>query len=68
MTLHHYTTKPTRLSVPGFHMVGLGDDLSDLDIGLPAGTDDAAYMEALEGHLPNVMESFQPDLVLYDAG
>ena len=29
-------------------MVGLGDDHSDLDIGLPEGTDDRAYGRVLE--------------------
>ncbi|MBU1605505.1 MAG: histone deacetylase, partial [Alphaproteobacteria bacterium] len=38
------------------------------DVGLADGTDDSGYMEALEHHLPDVIERFAPDLVLYQAG
>ena len=41
---------------------------SSLDVGLPDGVDDDGYMEALEKHLPNPLENFAPDLVLYQAG
>ena len=41
---------------------------SSLDVALPDGVDDDGYMEALAGHLPRVLESFKPDLVLYQAG
>ncbi len=39
-----------------------------LDIALPAGTDDAAYLAALRPALERVFEDFRPDLVLYQAG
>ena len=42
--------------------------VSDLDIALPSGTGDGAYLDALASALPGVLESHQPDLVLYDAG
>lgn len=41
---------------------------SSLDIALPDGTDDDGYMEALTRHLPQVLASFAPDFVLYQAG
>ncbi len=41
---------------------------SSLDIGLADGTDDDGYMEALTRHLPQVLASFAPDFVLYQAG
>jgi acetoin utilization deacetylase AcuC-like enzyme len=41
---------------------------SSLDVGLPDGTDDDGFMEALDRHLPNVLDSFDPDIVLYQAG
>ena len=41
---------------------------SDLDIELADGTDDAGYLEQLERHLPVLLDSFRPDLVLYQAG
>ncbi len=40
---------------------------SDLDVALPDGTDDVAYLEALDEHLSTVF-AFRPDLVLYQAG
>ena len=41
---------------------------STLDVGLPDGVDDAGYMEALDKHLPAIIERFDPDFVFYQAG
>lgn len=41
---------------------------SDLDVELPAGMEDEPYLSLLQQHLPAVLASVQPDLVLYDAG
>lgn len=41
---------------------------SDLDIPLPVGMDDDAYLQTLAHHLPDILSEVQPDLVLYDAG
>lgn len=41
---------------------------STVDVGLPDGTDDAAYLTALGAHLPRLIEDFAPDLVFYLAG
>ncbi|MDB5663131.1 MAG: histone deacetylase family protein [Sphingomonas bacterium] len=41
---------------------------SSLDIGLPDGTGDAAYMDVLAGALPRLVADFAPDLILYQAG
>lgn len=41
---------------------------SDLDVPLPEGMDDRAYLATLAEHLPGLLASFRPDLVLYDAG
>jgi acetoin utilization deacetylase AcuC-like enzyme len=41
---------------------------SDLDVPLPPGLGDEAYLETLERTLPAVLERVEPDLVLYDAG
>lgn len=40
---------------------------SDLDVGLPDGTEDAAYLAALRGALDAAV-AFKPDLVLYLSG
>ena len=41
---------------------------SDLDVPLPEGMDDDAYLQTLAKYLPDLLSEFQPDLVLYDAG
>jgi len=41
---------------------------STLDVGLPDGTDDVAYMDALTTSLPALVEDFAPTLILYQAG
>ena len=41
---------------------------STLDIGLPDGTGDDAYLAALEDCLADVLDRFAPDIVLYQAG
>ena len=41
---------------------------SSLDIALPDGTGDAAYLAALSEALPGVLDAFAPDIVLYQAG
>lgn len=41
---------------------------SDLDIGLPEGLEDDAYLQILAEYLPNLLSQVKPNLVLYDAG
>jgi acetoin utilization deacetylase AcuC-like enzyme len=41
---------------------------SSLDIALPDGTGDAAYLAALQTHIPPMLERFRPDMVWYLAG
>jgi len=41
---------------------------SDLDVPLPEGLDDDAYLQTLAKYLPDLLSGFQPDLILYDAG
>jgi acetoin utilization deacetylase AcuC-like enzyme len=43
-------------------------EASDLDIALEPGTGDAAYLAALETHLPPLFDEVRPDLVIYVAG
>ena len=38
------------------------------DVELPSHTADAAYLDALRGHLPRIVAEFQPDVVFYVAG
>jgi acetoin utilization deacetylase AcuC-like enzyme len=41
---------------------------SDLDIGLAAGTDDAAYLEVVAAQVPQLITQHQPDIIFYIAG
>src|SRR5690606_16461849 len=41
---------------------------SDLDIGLPDGTDDDTYLDILMRHLVVIFKKVQPDFVFYQAG
>jgi acetoin utilization deacetylase AcuC-like enzyme len=41
---------------------------STRDVALPDGTGDDAYLAALEASLPALIDSFRPDLILYQAG
>ena len=42
--------------------------ISDLDVPLPEGIEDDAYLRTLANHLPDLLCEVKPDLVLYDAG
>ncbi|GBE93614.1 histone deacetylase [Nostoc cycadae WK-1] len=41
---------------------------SDLDIPLPVGMEDDAYLQTLAKYLPDLLSHVQPDLIFYDAG
>lgn len=41
---------------------------SDLDVPLPVGMEDDAYLQTLDQYLPDLLTTVRPDLVLYDAG
>ena len=46
----------------------LHKEQSDLDIALPTGTGDQAYLQVLEKNLPRLLDQVAPDLVFYLAG
>ena len=41
---------------------------SDVDIALPDGTDDAAYLDIVKVAVPRALAAFGPDIVFYNAG
>ncbi|XP_028321485.1 uncharacterized protein hdac12 [Gouania willdenowi] len=41
---------------------------SDLDVSVQDGLEDKEYLSTVEAHLPHLLQTFRPDLVLYDAG
>lgn len=42
--------------------------VSDMDVDVPRGAGDAAYLAELREALPQILSAHRPDLVLYDAG
>jgi acetoin utilization deacetylase AcuC-like enzyme len=56
------------LSLHGAKNFPFRKEPSDLDVELPDGCDDAAYLEALERALDELDQRFEPGLVIYLAG
>ena len=50
------------------HAPHLGKDRSSLDTALERGVGDAEMLDAVNENLPAILDSFEPTLVLYDAG
>jgi len=46
----------------------LRKEQSDLDIGLPEGTEDGPYLRLLRETLPRLIDEVQPDLIFYQSG
>ncbi len=55
-------------SMHGAKNYPLRKERSDLDIALPDGTGDAAYLKILGEYLPKLIEETEPDLIFYQAG
>jgi acetoin utilization deacetylase AcuC-like enzyme len=56
------------LSLHGARNFPFRKEPSDLDVDLPDGTGDDAYLQALERALEELAHRFEPDLVIYLAG
>ena len=56
------------LSVHNAKKFPLTKQKSDLDVALADKVGDEEYLKIIVDVLPSVVDSFQPDLVLYDAG
>ena len=56
------------LSLHGERNYPFSKSVSDLDVGLPDGTTDEAYLKALSQALDTVFARFSPDLFIYLAG
>jgi acetoin utilization deacetylase AcuC-like enzyme len=52
----------------GAHNYPFRKEVSDLDIGLPDGTDGPTYLRILAEHLPRIIEEFRPTRVFYLSG
>lgn len=69
-TAHIFKDEP---KVFTFSMHGAGNypmhkEQSDLDVELPSGTGDEAYLEVLSHHLEVLFQTVQPSLVFYQSG
>lgn len=56
------------LSLHGEHNYPFTKAVSDLDVALPDGTDDAAYLAQLDQALDQLFSRFDPQLIIYLAG
>lgn len=55
-------------SMHGENNYPLQKEKSDLDIGLPNGTDDELYLGLLKENLPRLIDEVQPEFVFFQAG
>lgn len=55
-------------SMHGASNYPLHKESSDLDIGLPDQTSDAHYLKILKETLPGLIDSFEPDFIIYQSG
>ena len=55
-------------SVHGAKNYPLRKQQSDLDIGLPDGCEDGAYLSSLASHLPKIIDEVEPDFIFYLSG
>ncbi|MEZ4985593.1 MAG: histone deacetylase [Saprospiraceae bacterium] len=69
-TAHIFQHEPRvfTFSMHGERNYPVRKEKSDLDIGLPDGTDDAYYLKVLQQTLPALIERVQPDMIFYLAG
>jgi acetoin utilization deacetylase AcuC-like enzyme len=69
-TAHIFRQEPRvfTFSMHGAKNFPLRKEVSDLDIGLPDGTEDHPYLAILKKTLPDLFQKAQPDLVFYLSG
>lgn len=69
-TAHIFSDTPQifTLSVHGAKNYPLRKEISDLDLGLPDGCEDEAYLNALENFIPQTIDRVRPDMIFYLAG
>lgn len=63
-----YNPNVFTFSMHGANNYPLHKEISDLDIPMPDGTEDTAYLKVLQDQLPILLDTFQPDLVFYLSG
>jgi len=66
--IFRHTPEVFTFSMHGEKNYPLQKEQSDLDVPLPDGMGDAAYLALLARHLPHLLDTFEPDFVFYLAG
>lgn len=69
-TAQIFTNEPRvfTFSMHGANNYPLIKESSDLDIGLPDGTDDAFYLKTLDTTLNNLLDKVQPEFIFFQSG
>lgn len=69
-TAHIFRNQPAvfTFSMHGQNNYPFRKEVSDLDIGLNDGTTDDTYLDLLQQTLPQLIETFKPDFIFYQAG
>lgn len=69
-TAEIFTNNPAvfTFSIHGEKNYPMHKEKSDLDIGLPDGTDDENYLKILSNTLPRLIDEVQPDFVFFQSG
>jgi acetoin utilization deacetylase AcuC-like enzyme len=67
-SIFHGNDSVFTFSMHGGKNYPLKKEQSDLDIPLPDGIDDNAYLMLLNKHLPRLMDEVQPDFIFYQSG
>lgn len=55
-------------SMHGANNYPLVKEHSDLDVGLPDGTGDTAYLQTLDHHLKSLIDNFEPEFMFFQSG
>jgi acetoin utilization deacetylase AcuC-like enzyme len=67
-SIFHGNERVFTFSMHGGKNYPLKKEPSDLDIPLPDGVDDRAYLKLLKHHLPQLLDEVQPDFIFYQSG
>jgi acetoin utilization deacetylase AcuC-like enzyme len=69
-TAQIFETEPRvfTFSMHGDHNYPLHKENSDLDVPLPDGIEDEAYLKILYNYLPRLIDQVRPDFIFYQAG
>lgn len=55
-------------SMHGAHNYPLHKEISDLDVPLKDKTGDSSYLKLLNRHLPELLDTFEPDFIIFQSG